>query len=671
MTLRRMQGNLGGKSPGIYLPLNLWKIGGTGTSFTVHRSAGGDITAQAAFDGGYLDSNGDLVNPVPSDVIYIFRNFLLQQGVLSPSLTFDYNAGCKPENEIYVAKWDGSATGSFNLIGTGGTQDTSVANQVTMTTGTGIGAPQLILTITNRNDPPRNIRVYQKRYETNVNNGELFNPDLIALISRFDTLRTVDFQGLNNITLCTMTDFSSLADENYWAWGRAYTMTPGTNGGAGPKGLMHPSLLCKLATATGCNLHVHVPIQATDAFITASATYYRDNCPTKVHLELDLELWNFGYAATTYCATQGSAIWPGDGARHNKWAGYRAAQIMKIWGDVYGHRSNNKTRKSGRWHGVLATLNVQALVTTNMLVGVNYYLANVLSPANSLAVNDLFGAVYVTGYIGDGNQAGTKSPASVTKANPGAVNKTAHGLANGATLKFFVSSGMTQLDNQKVTVTVVDADNFTIGVDTTGYSTWVPTSAGVYCFYAPSLLWDMMDQSNTNFVADPVTYPTKYTWFSQQLRTSFLTGTCPSGFNTSGSLVNHLLTYWPPQKAVADANGLELRQYEGTSSQYVGDDNVVHQGSQFNEYMLNCAYDSNRADCYDKMARGFIQSGGINPSRYNLDGGPSEFGTWPALRFLKMGGNGNVDDSGNPVWQAIVNVCDNKIPETYSVRFGA
>ena len=69
-----------------------------------------------------------------------------------------------------------------------------------------------------------------------------------------------------------------------------------------------------------------------------------------------------------------------------------------------------------------------------------------------------------------------KTITAITKANPGKVTAAAHGYGNGDQVFLSGVAGMTQVNGLVFTVTVVDANNFTIGIDTTGYSTY--TSGG-------------------------------------------------------------------------------------------------------------------------------------------------------------------------------------------------
>jgi len=63
----------------------------------------------------------------------------------------------------------------------------------------------------------------------------------------------------------------------------------------------------------------------------------------------------------------------------------------------------------------------------------------------------------------------------ITQANPGKVTVTAHGYSTGDQVFISAVSGMTQVNGLFFPVTVVDANNFTIGVNT---STYTPYSSG-------------------------------------------------------------------------------------------------------------------------------------------------------------------------------------------------
>ncbi len=62
---------------------------------------------------------------------------------------------------------------------------------------------------------------------------------------------------------------------------------------------------------------------------------------------------------------------------------------------------------------------------------------------------------------------------AITKANPGQVTAAAHGFVTGDKVFLSKLKGMAQADNLAYTITVLDADNFTLGVNTSSYDAYV------------------------------------------------------------------------------------------------------------------------------------------------------------------------------------------------------
>ena len=59
---------------------------------------------------------------------------------------------------------------------------------------------------------------------------------------------------------------------------------------------------------------------------------------------------------------------------------------------------------------------------------------------------------------------------AITKANPGVVTSAGHNLITGDHVVFTVAAGMTQLNGVSATITVINANSFSIGIDTTAFS---------------------------------------------------------------------------------------------------------------------------------------------------------------------------------------------------------
>ena len=600
--------------------LNWWK---TAAPITVNTTSG-DISGKPIWDAGsYLSpATGEVLSPAPGNLVSIKRIFFA-----SPVCSIQVAAGCDYSGEKWIAEWDGSATGSIDFLTSGGSQTAVGSNKIAFQMGSRPGNTQLRLTLKDRNNPPRNIRVYQERYAKNVAAGETFNPDWLATLKSFDTLRTMDWQSTNN---SDVVDFSQLADENYFSWCQPLKTS------LGPKGSIHPSLLCKLANETGRKIHVTLPAKCTDAFVEQFANYMKANTKSEVTYEFSNECWNFGFQQATYCQDQGNSMWPGNAARYNMWYGYRSAQVMKIIRGVYNDAS--------RWQGCINTQTVTTGPLTQQLLGITA----ALKASPSLRINDLFKGIYVTGYFGDVQS--SKPVTSISNTNPAFVQCKAHGYKEGQRIKVFIQNGMKELDNAYATITNVSTDSFELrGVDATKYSAFASGNN----YVVPALIFEMMDRSAARFAADPKTYPTKYSYFNQQLAASLLTGTCSEGFKTTGSVAAMKSTYWPALKALANANGLELRQYEG-GSHFVGDIYLNGYGGQpqFTEFLINSGHSPEIGAVYAAAFSAFLEAGGTRPAKFVEGGSTSQFGTWAGIRYWPTAANSNKIDNANPVWTA-------------------
>lgn len=71
----------------------------------------------------------------------------------------------------------------------------------------------------------------------------------------------------------------------------------------------------------------------------------------------------------------------------------------------------------------------------------------------------------------------SKAITGITQANPGVVTAVGHGFSSGNEVYLKSIAGMIQLNGQVVVVTVINADSFSIGVNTTSYSAY--DSSGV------------------------------------------------------------------------------------------------------------------------------------------------------------------------------------------------
>jgi hypothetical protein len=66
-----------------------------------------------------------------------------------------------------------------------------------------------------------------------------------------------------------------------------------------------------------------------------------------------------------------------------------------------------------------------------------------------------------------------KTITAITRATPGVIQSSSHGYATGDRVSLDGIAGMTQLNGRVVTLTRIDANSFSIGLDTTGFGTYV------------------------------------------------------------------------------------------------------------------------------------------------------------------------------------------------------
>lgn len=108
----------------------------------------------------------------------------------------------------------------------------------------------------------------------------------------------------------------------------------------------------------------------------------------------------------------------------------------------------------------------------------------------------------------------TKTVTGVTKANPGEVTAASHGFSTGDQVYLDGIVGMTELNGRRFTVTSTGANTFTIGVNTTGYTTYSSggTASKIHEATTPwadddlyGLRWTQ--SANTLYVAHPDYHP--------------------------------------------------------------------------------------------------------------------------------------------------------------------
>lgn len=207
--------------------------------------------------------------------------------------------------------------------------------------------------------------------------GEIFNPDWLARISDLRALRFMDWMDTNNSPAKDWSDRPRPEDHSYT-----------------PKGAP-VEVMVALANRIGADPWFTLPHQATDAYIRSFAEYVRDHLdPTlKANVEYSNEVWNWQFDQAHWADTQAKARWgataPGDA--WIQFAGMRAAQMARIWDDVFGAAASTRLVK------IISTqTGWQGLETP--LLDAPLWVAE--DPAHNLPPARAFDAYAITGYFG-------------------------------------------------------------------------------------------------------------------------------------------------------------------------------------------------------------------------------------------------------------------------------
>lgn len=615
--------------------------------------SGSDVEfSQATVDAGYFQANGKLTVPAAAGVT------ALKSGLVVPSFnpTEDFTG------EAMTLTYTGSCTG-VGWLSVTDVQHFPAEKKVTFKLAQ--SSCNISLNFTDLNDPPVITGIYQDRYENDVtidgitylgwsNAGE-WNPDWLHEISHGGVIR---FMDLMNTNYSPIVNWSETADEGYAIWG--------IDKAGYPKGGFPVSALCRLAIATGAKPWFCIPHKASDDYVTQLATTVKAalaGTGIVAMFEYSNEVWNDSFGGST-----GQSSWVSSKATEwgvaDLWqaTGYRASQCMKIIKDVFNDDS--------RWEGVLGTQTVRPVVTTGMIDGFSAWKT---ATGYAGAVNSLFKSLALTGYFGEvlsspqiqnlvrGTQTVITLPAGFGPFFPQGseivigLRKNLDGVSNPH------DPGIPEISlNPEGTVkyhTVVDqtGDVITLNTDSSAMSAWNNTGES---YVVDSKYFRLADESER--LHNIGSKPTKYTYFNEQFAQLCRTGTCSFGITMSEAYTlagfDTNPGFWVQQKAIVDANGLHLDQYEaGTHfittallGGYVHVSVTVKEGvnpvgDRFFEFQTNVQHSPEFAEVYSDMYRRFIAIGGRYPAKF-VEGGR---GLWGGIRSWIP----NVDRD-NPVWKA-------------------
>jgi hypothetical protein len=244
---------------------------------------------------------------------------------------FFYGTVAKPQQ--FIMEWDGTGTievgADYTVIGKNKilidfrpdyTDDASNPQQ------DGLGFLLSSTDPNNTGDYIRNIRLYNVDDADLIEAGERFDPDWFDRVDDFRVLRTHDWQYTNFPTTVDWTRNVESADQAVWG-------VPGRS--------MPYELLVQMANETRSDLWVNIPHTASKQYMREAAEYLKQNLAPGLRLQVEFsnEYWTTIFDQYDYFVQGGARRFGDDPFAAGQFYGVKAAQMAKIFEDVFGKDS--------------------------------------------------------------------------------------------------------------------------------------------------------------------------------------------------------------------------------------------------------------------------------------------------------------------------------------------
>ncbi|MEX3315949.1 hypothetical protein [Sulfitobacter sp. PS-8MA] len=253
--------------------------------------------------GGYLDAEGWPIN-MPRKL-----------GSIGTLILTDMPEAAQTLKGRYVLRFDGKGiievTGRAKNVRYG-------KNRVQFDYSPGPGSVDIRIQRINRTDPPRNITVVREDRLADYDGGARFNPDWTELLEGRDVLRFMDWMMTNDSPIAQWENRPRPEDVTY-----ALRGVPVED-------------MVALSNELGIDPWFNMPHLAEDAYVTAFATYVAERLAPKLtaHVEFSNEVWNWQFAQTAWADEMAQARW-GENDKGMQFYGVRAAEVAKLWSDVF------------------------------------------------------------------------------------------------------------------------------------------------------------------------------------------------------------------------------------------------------------------------------------------------------------------------------------------------
>ncbi|WP_339823151.1 hypothetical protein [Sulfitobacter dubius] len=200
-------------------------------------------------------------------------------------------------------------------------------NEVRFDYAPGPGSVEIRIQRMHRSDPPRDITVVREDRAAAFDAGARFNPDWTQHLTGMKVLRFMDWMGTNDSPIATWENRPRLEDVTYALRG------------------VPVEVMVALANELKIDPWFNMPHLAEDAYVTEFSTYVLETLDTDLttYVEFSNEVWNWQFAQTRWADEMAQARW-GEAEKGMQFYGLRAAEVARIWTDVFGDKADTGLR---------------------------------------------------------------------------------------------------------------------------------------------------------------------------------------------------------------------------------------------------------------------------------------------------------------------------------------
>jgi hypothetical protein len=261
----------------------------------------------------------------------------------NPSLAYDHvesvvstTKGGPEVGKVFVVTWEGA--GKIEIFGGEVLTADAAHRRITFKFLGGNTIVRILQTDPQGNgNYVRNVRVFRQDFEPLLLKGETFNPEMLAYLEPFGSLRFMDWM-LSNDPEERPARWSERSRPEMFPWIRQpldpaapcdTSETPACRRIGG-----YPvEVMVELANRLGTDPHFNMPYRADDDWIGQFAAYVRDHLARNLRatVEYSNEVWNWGFPQADYARREARKLWGSEGTGWLQFMGVHASQACRLW----------------------------------------------------------------------------------------------------------------------------------------------------------------------------------------------------------------------------------------------------------------------------------------------------------------------------------------------------